>query len=136
MPRRLRVLFAIGSMGGGGAERQVVEILKHLDRSRFEPVLYLGRRSGELLSEVPADVPIYSFWDGFLKSWSSRVHRVLRTVPLVRWRHLARLLASERIDVVYDRTFLATLDAAAACWFRPTPRVSCCVADPDFELNA
>lgn len=136
MPCRLRILFVIGSMSGGGAERQVIEILKHLDRARFEPILYVGSRRGELLGEVPADVPVHSFWEDFLRTWQSKFHRLFRTVPLVRWRHLARLLADERIDVVYDRTFLATLDAAAACWFRPTPRVSCCVADPDFELNA
>ena len=136
MPRRLRVLFVIGTLGGGGAERQVVEILKHLDRTRFEPILYLGSRSGELLSEVPADVPIHSFWEGFLKSRSSTVHRMLRTTPIARRRHLARLMAHERIDIVYDRTFLATLDAAAACWFRPTPRIACCVADPAWELTA
>ena len=53
MPRRLRILFVIGSMSGGGAERQVIEILKHLDRTRFEPVLYVGSRSGELLGARP-----------------------------------------------------------------------------------
>ena len=116
MPRPLRVLFVIGTLGGGGAERQVVEILKQLDRSRFEPVLSLGSCSGELLSEVPADVPIHSFWEDFLKTWAFPFHRLTRTVPIARWRHLARLLESERIDIVYDRTFLATLDAAAACW--------------------
>ena len=136
MPRRLRILFVIGSMSGGGAERQVIEILKHLDRERFEPILYVGSRRGELLGEIPADVPVHSFWEDFLRTWQSKVHRLLRTVPLVRWRHLAKLLATERIDVVYDRTYMATLEAAAACWFRPTPRISCCVANPDFELNA
>ena len=136
MPHRLRILFVIGTLSGGGAERQVIEILKHLDRARFEPILYVASRRGELLSEIPADVPVHSFWEDFLRTWQSKLHRLFRTVSLVRWRHLARLLAAERIDVVYDRTFLATLDAAAACWFRPTPRVSCCVADPDYELNA
>ncbi|MEK6258961.1 MAG: glycosyltransferase [Planctomycetota bacterium] len=135
MPRRLRILFVIGNMGGGGAERQVVEILKHLDRARFEPILYAGSRSGELLDEVPPDVPIHSFWEDFLRSWRSRWHRVFRTVSHVRWRHLARLLADERIDLVYDRTFHATVDAAVACWWRPTPRVSCCVCDPESDLK-
>jgi glycosyltransferase involved in cell wall biosynthesis len=135
MRRRLRVLFVIGTLGGGGAERQIVEILKHLDRDVFEPILYVASREGELLSEVPADVSIHSFWDEFLASWQSVFHRILRTVPFVRWRNLAKILANERIDVVYDRTFLATLDAAVACWLRPTPRVSCCVGDPAPEFQ-
>ena len=136
MSRRLRILFVIGTMSGGGAERQVIESLKHLDRARFEPILYVASRRGELLGEIPADVPVHSFWDDFLRTWQSKLHRLFRTVSIVRWRHLAGLLASERIDVVYDRTYMATLEAAAACWFRPTPRISCCVANPDFELNA
>ena len=114
MPRRLRILFVIGTMSAGGAERQVIEILKHLDRARFEPILYVASRRGELLSEVPADVPVHSFWDDFLRTWQSKLHRLFRTVSLVRLRHLARLLADERIDLIYDRTFLASLDASEA----------------------
>ena len=58
-----RVLFAIGSLEGGGAERQMVEILKHLDRSRFSPSLYLVNRRGELLDELPQDVSVCAFSD-------------------------------------------------------------------------
>lgn len=130
-----RVLFVLGSMTGGGAERQVVEILKHLDRSRFRPSLYLANRSGELLGEVPADVTIHAFSDLPTGTWRTSLNRATKTMALARWRHLARVLAEERIDLVYDRTFHATLDAAVACWLRPTPRVSCCVCDPEAELQ-
>ena len=135
MPRRLRILFVIGTMSGGGAERQVIEILKHLDRARFEPILYVGSRRGELLGEIPADVPVHSFWEDFLRTWPSKLHRLFRTVSRVRWRHLAKLLADERIDLVYDRTFLASVEAAEATAIRPTPRLSACVADPETEVN-
>ena len=125
----------LGSITGGGAERQVVEILKHLDRSRFRPSLYLANRSGELLGEVPADVTIHAFSDLPTGTWRARLNRATKTTALARWRHLARVLADERIDLVYDRTFHATLDAAVACWIRPTPRVSCCVCDPEADLQ-
>lgn len=135
MPHRLRVLFVIGSLDAGGAERQVVEILKYLDRTRFEPILYVGSRRGELLDEVPLDVPVHSFWEAYLRTWPSYLHRLFRTVSYARWRHLAQLLADERIDLVYDRTFLASLDAAEATSRRPTRRLSACVADPDTEAR-
>lgn len=133
---RSRVLFVLGSMSGGGAERQVIEMLKHLDRTRFEAQLYLANRSGELLSEVPSDVKIHAFSDRPAGTWAARLNRMTRTTPIARWRDLARVLADERIDLVYDRTYLATLDAAAACWLRPTRRISCCVVDPAPELAA
>ena len=131
---RLRVLFVIGTMSGGGAERQVIEILKRLDRTRFEPLLYLAMKQGELLGEVPSDVPIFAFWNESPETWPRRILRWLKLTRLARYVQLARVLHRERIDVVYDRTYLATLDAAGGCWLRPTPRVSCCVVDPEPEL--
>ena len=132
---RVRVLFVIGSMGGGGAERQVLEILKRLDRSRFELVLYLANKQGELLCEVPADVSVFAYWDGLPETPIRKILRLMKLTRLMRQVRLARLLHEQRIDVIYDRTYLATLDAAGGCWLRPTPRVSCCVADPGPELE-
>jgi glycosyltransferase involved in cell wall biosynthesis len=132
---RLRVLFVIGTMSGGGAERQVVEILRLIDRSRFEPLLYLATRTGELRTNVPIDVPIFAFRDESPESWMQKIVRRCKLSPVARYLHLARVLRRERIDVIYDRTYRATLDAAGATWFRPTPRLSCCVVDPQPELE-
>lgn len=133
--RRLRVLCYIGSLEPGGAERQVVEILKHLDRARFEPYLCLAHRRGALLAEVPADVPIDAFWDGFAGTWRAKLCHLLRITRYVRLRWLAAALRRWRIDVIYDRTYLATLDAAGACRLRPTPRLSAAVADPAVQFR-
>ena len=122
-------------MGGGGAERQVLEILRRIDRSRFEPILYLAMKQGELLEEVPSDVPIFAYWDGSPATGARRILSAMKLTRLLRYLHLAKVLREQQIDVVYDRTYLATLDAAGGCWFRPTPRVSCCVADPGPELE-
>ena len=132
---RTRVLFVIGSMGGGGAERQVLEILRRIDRTRFEPILYLAMKQGELLEEVPHDIPIFAYWDGSPVTWIRRILSAMKLTRLLRYLHIAKVLREKQIDVVYDRTYLATLDAAGGCWFRPTPRVSCCVADPGPELE-
>ena len=56
----LRVLFLAGSMEGGGSERQTLLLLQELDRSRFQPVLFLRHRRGPLLAEVPPDVPVWA----------------------------------------------------------------------------
>ncbi|MBI1347536.1 glycosyltransferase [bacterium] len=130
MTQRIRLLCYIGSLDPGGAERQVVTLLQHLDRQVFEPRLLLAHRQGALLSEVPDDIPVLCATpDG--KVWPG----------MLRWRRVrqfARILEEHHIDVVYDRTYLATLDAAVACWLRPTPRVSAAVADPavQFEMYA
>ena len=56
---RRRVLFALPSLRGGGAERVIVTILRHLDRARFEPHLVLVEAVGPYLQELPADVPLH-----------------------------------------------------------------------------
>ena len=63
----VRVVFSIGGMHGGGSERQMVSLLRNIDRDRIEPILYLVYRTGPLLSEIPDDIPVYAFderWQG------------------------------------------------------------------------
>jgi glycosyltransferase involved in cell wall biosynthesis len=52
------VLTVMGSLQVGGAERQMILLLEHLDRARFAPSLCLLLPGGELRGEVPADVPV------------------------------------------------------------------------------
>ena len=130
MPGQLRVLFAIGSLAGGGAERQTLLYLRHLDRQRFAPQLYLTYRQGELLDQVPSDVSVSAFWDRHrFPRWNvpGRIHR---------WqaRDLARVLAERDIDVLVSVTFLATLVACSAVPQRPTPWLAVEMADPRRDL--
>lgn len=127
----LRVMLAIGSMGGGGSERQVLGILKYLDRSRFTPLLYLIYRRGELLSEIPADVTTFAFSDrhrGPRLNWPGRIHRM-------QVNDLEHVLQEQLIDVLYDRTFNMTLVTAAACRRARVPRISVAVSDPAEDLR-
>lgn len=133
--RPLRVLFFVGSMGGGGSERQFLFLLKHLDRTRFQPVLYLSHRKGELLSQVPDDVPIYSFWEEFNFTLVGTLVTRSGLNFLARWWHLAHIMRLCQIDVIYNRTYLATFDAVGATHFRKTPCVSGLVANPEVEVN-
>lgn len=53
-----KVFVVIPSMGGGGAERVMLQILKNLDRNKFEIRLILFEREGELLSDLPPDITV------------------------------------------------------------------------------
>lgn len=57
---RRRALFAVPNLRGGGAERVIVTLLRHLDRRRFEPHLLLVEAVGPYLADVPADVPVHA----------------------------------------------------------------------------
>lgn len=86
--RRRRVLFLIPTLTGGGAERVVVTLLRHLDRSRFDLALaVIDTRAAVFRAEVPADVE-------FIDLGCSRV---LHAMPRV-----IRLLWRRRPDVVFS----------------------------------
>ena len=78
MSRRLRVLFAVPSLAGGGAERVVLTLLGHLDRSRFAPELAAATLSGPYAGQVPADVPAHDLGSARARG------AVLRLAGLVR----------------------------------------------------
>lgn len=128
---RIRVLFCIGSMGGGGSERQLAGILRHLNREQFEPILYTVYRQGELLDEIPEDVPVFSFGDEFKVPWFNYPGRLFR----MQARHLAGVIREQKIEAVYSRTFLMTLVACAAVKRSPVPWMTVEVADPKHALE-
>ena len=121
---RIRVVFSIGALHGGGSERQIVSILKQLDRARFEPILYLVYKQGPLLKEVPDDVPIHSFEERFGPPRGPGI--------LMHGKRVADMSAFLRetdADVSYDRTFLMTLIAADAAQRVGVPNLSTIVTE-------
>jgi glycosyltransferase involved in cell wall biosynthesis len=102
MSARLRVACVLSSLIAGGAERQMLLLLRHLDRERFDPRLAVLSADGPLRDEVPEDVPLASLdkrsrWDA--------PKLVLR---------LARLLRDTRPDVLLAKVDYANWIAAAA----------------------
>ncbi|MDG2129216.1 MAG: glycosyltransferase [Fuerstiella sp.] len=128
---RIKVVFSIGSMHGGGAERQLVGLLRHIDRSRFEPFLYLVYGSGPLLAEIPEDIPI----DTFESRDTNRPTRFPGTMHRRRVDDMSRFLRQVRADVSYDRTFLMTLIAADAAQRVNVPNISTIVTDPKYGFR-
>jgi len=85
------VLFLISSLRGGGAERVFANLLKHLDRERFNIKLGIKKKEGQLLNEIPNDVKLYAFHSafkllGYIKIirfiWKERPDFVLTTLGL------------------------------------------------------
>jgi len=147
----MRLLLMVSSMDGGGSEQQTLLLLKHLDRRRFAPELYLLRRSGTLLDQVPPDVPIHCFEDSAAGSAEkrhdspiSKLALAVKRLPLPGKIHrqqvedVVRVLAQRQIDVIYDRTFHMTLIAGEAALVAGVPRVSTIVSPPSraVPLNA
>jgi glycosyltransferase involved in cell wall biosynthesis len=117
-------------MEAGGSERQLLYLLKGLDRTVFEPSLYLVKATGQLLEQIPADCPVRDFWTGRTRpklNWPGRIHRQLV-------QDLAQHIRNHRIQVVYDRLFHMTMISGPACLQSRCARVSTIVSPPQFDV--
>ena len=56
--KKKRLLFFIGALHGGGAERVLIHLLKNLNRKKYELILVVNRDEGQLLRLVPEDVEL------------------------------------------------------------------------------
>ncbi|MFS0555433.1 glycosyltransferase [Brevibacillus sp. 179-C9.3 HS] len=58
MPRKIRVLFVVPNLSGGGAERVVVTLLRHFNRQHIEPILMVTELKGPYVTALPPDIPV------------------------------------------------------------------------------
>src|SRR5262245_44695621 len=103
--KKSRVLHLITSFEVGGTERQAVELLKRIDRRRFDVRLAAIRLEGPLYGEVAAlfpripQFPLTSFYN------ANAAKQLMR---LRNW------MISERVDILHAHDFYTGLLGAAA----------------------
>lgn len=109
MDHKKTVVFVVHSLQGGGAERVILHLVNHLDRSRYVPILALGAVEGSYLNDVREDVLVYRLGAkrarmavlAILKAiWSLRPHVVLSTAGLNFAVALASPLFPRRTRVI------------------------------------
>jgi glycosyltransferase involved in cell wall biosynthesis len=98
---RIRLLAIISALDGGGAERQMLLLLKHLDRERFDLTLCLLAAEGPFFEHVPPGVPVVEL--GKQTRWDT---------PAVVAR-FARLVRRTRPDVILSKLVFTNEVAAA-----------------------
>lgn len=86
---KTRVLFIVGSLGGGGAERVVLNLARYIDRGAFQPHLALLDCKGDYMDLLPDDVVVHD-----LKARRARY----------AFLPLARLIGKLEPDVLFSTT--------------------------------
>jgi len=98
-----KVCFVLPSLAGGGAERVAVQVLSALDERRWDRSMYLFKKEGPYLADLPSTVRLSS------STSESRIGRVLE---------LRQYIRATRPDLVVSFlsyfTVLAAVKAAAA----------------------
>src|SRR5690625_1750570 len=85
--KRLKIMFFFYRLGGGGAARTILNIVNHLDRTKFEPILVTLDFTYDYEQYVKDDVT-------FIKLPTKRLRKSM--IPL------AKLIRNERPDVLFS----------------------------------
>jgi glycosyltransferase involved in cell wall biosynthesis len=110
----LRVLHLITRLPVGGAERLLVDVVRGLDRGRFESLVCCIQEKGPLAAELERfGVPVFCL---------DRMRSKRFDLPAVR--DLARLLRRERIDVMHSHLYHANLYGRLAARLAGVPAIA------------
>ena len=96
----MRYLFITGQLNAGGAERVLLDVLRHFDYSQHEVDLCQIVEGGTLIGEVPSEVDRIALWRDYTLGYkiACRFSRCLRMDFLIRERMRKKLPG--RYDVV------------------------------------
>ena len=100
---RIRVTFVLPSFAGGGAERVMLTLIRHLDRTRFAPTLVVLSGEGPLRESVPDDLAVIDLERPRLRHAWFRLGGALRAtipdivVPTISHINLAALMQRSKL---------------------------------------
>jgi glycosyltransferase involved in cell wall biosynthesis len=117
MTQPIRLAYVIKSMEMGGSQTHLTQVLRLLDRSRFDPVLYCLTGQGVLLDAARSvGVPVRTPAAGASFKGFGLVGRVAA---------LARALRHDRIDIVHNYLLRANLVGSVSARLARVPVVLC-----------
>ncbi len=90
MLKKTKILFFLAQMGGGGAERVTINIIRLLDRGLFDIHLVAVSAEGPLLEHIPKDITLHDL------NTSKTVFSILK---------LRKTIINIKPDVVYSTLF-------------------------------
>jgi glycosyltransferase involved in cell wall biosynthesis len=113
--RKIKLLFRLRSMEMGGVQKVLLNILKNLNRNKFDINLLLNLKQGKLIQDIPSDVHVFSIGKG--KEYMSKnkyikyLQLVLRRIKLYYFdffpTHIKHFIIKKNINI--DIAFLDNL---------------------------
>jgi len=117
---RVKLLKFVGLFAIGGTERHVVNLVRRLDSSKFEPYLACFKRYGEFLGEVETlAIPISEYRISSLHNYKTVLQQL----------RFARLLRRNQIQIVHTYGFYPAVFAVPAARLARVPVVIASIRD-------
>lgn len=100
---RKKILFIMQSLQGGGAERVTLDVIKHLDKEKFEPSILVVNYFGDLTTSIPENIKV-------IKVLSEKEKTYFHPIKVIR----AALKSAKDMDLVIGSlemtpTYLASI---------------------------
>lgn len=122
----IRLLQFLPGFGAGGTERQFVNLIQGLDRSRFEPHVACLRRWGHFLGDVERQqFPISEY----------RINSLYKPGALRQLLRLAQDLRRQRIQIVHSYNFYGNMFAVPAARLAGVPVVIAAIRDTGMNIT-
>ncbi|RJO65801.1 MAG: glycosyltransferase [Candidatus Omnitrophota bacterium] len=110
--RKVKILYFLNSTTRGGAEEHVLNLLKHIDKTRFEAILACPQ---ELLNLLEEDIKPLG-----IKTYPATIRRWRNITGIISF---LKVLNRERPDIVNSHLFFATRFAAPLAKIAGVPKV-------------
>lgn len=81
---KIKLLFVIDHLGGGGAEFQLVEVLNNLNREEFDLHLFLTEGGGTRLKNLRDDIEIFGFHKERKRSSLKAIIKLRKTIKEIK----------------------------------------------------
>ena len=103
---KYKIAYIIDSLGGGGAERQLVNLAKNLPKPFSAEVISLSRKGYKLPEYASLVLPVHEFG----------LDNLFTLKGLSEWLRLTRFLKSRQFDLVQTHLFSSDLSGLTAAW--------------------
>ncbi len=97
---KIKILFVIDHLGGGGAEYQLVELLNTMNREQFELNLFLTEGGGVRLKNLKDDIRVFGFSGARVRKTIKTLINLIKTIKklkpdvVVSWLEYSTFLTS------------------------------------------
>jgi glycosyltransferase involved in cell wall biosynthesis len=101
-----RIIFVIGSLAGGGAEKLLIDIISKIDKEKYDVSLCLFKKDGVLLDFIPKGIEIYYLSSDKKPKFISIVRWLIKEVyPQLKPDIIISFLEYANIAVIISRLF-------------------------------
>jgi sugar transferase (PEP-CTERM/EpsH1 system associated) len=105
--KRIKVGYVVASLGYGGVEKYIVDLVNGVDRNRFEPVIFCLQGNGPLKGLIRQQVKIYV------------LAKRQGNDPILMVK-LGKLFRNEKVDIIHSNNWSTFFESAMARMLAPS----------------